>query len=127
MPFGDHDFLDLVCRPAMVVAGGRIRAANTRLARLAGHSRAALSGMRARDLLVAEEQSARSRSMPGRGLAPGTHNGVLFTKAGGRVGARVVRRPLKSGLGPGGMLVVLDEAAADDSDPLEVERLLVPT
>ena len=111
----------------MLVCGGRIAAANARLARLTGYRLQELSGARVRGLVAAGEQPPGSRTSSRQGLAPGAHDGVLIGKDGGRIGVRFVSRPVNSGSGPGGVLLVLDEESPGEgggSGAVEAERLL---
>ncbi len=62
MPRGEYDeFMALVCRPALIVSGGRVVAASGRLACLTGYSASELIGMSVRGLVAAEERPQGSR------------------------------------------------------------------
>ncbi len=116
----------LVCRPALVVSGGRVVAANRRLACLTGYASSELIGLRAAALVGTNDRPRESRGPSRRGSVLGSHTGMLITKDGRRVSARFFRRRLNNGGRPGGTLAVFDEGAGEDAGVWvpDSERLL---
>jgi two-component system sensor histidine kinase DegS len=126
MPAKEYeDFIQLVLHPALVLARGRITAANRRLSRITGYSESELLGMRSKDLFAASELSRDCEPSPRRSLAPGDHTGVLVKKDGQRIAAHLVARPLVQRGRSSGMLAIFDRTT--DSDGIcvpDTERLL---
>lgn len=123
----DEGFVSLVCRPALVVCGGRVVAANIRLARLTGYSVSELIGMNGRGLVAVDEAQQDAGASVRRGFCGGSHTGRLSTKDGRSMGVGFFCRPISRGRRRGGMLAVFGETAppgpGGDSLP-DLEHLL---
>ncbi len=110
------DFLELIGHPALVLAGGRIIAANRRLSCVTGYSHGELVGMRSKDLLSAGDLQSDAGPSSRRAVTLGDRNMVLVKKDGQRVPVRPVTRRLNQGGRSGGMLTVLDRTDGQDSE-----------
>jgi PAS domain S-box-containing protein len=128
MPAKESDqFIELVGHPALVLAGGRITAANKRLSRITGYSNRELLGMRSKDLLAASTLPHDSEPSRGRGLTPGNHTMVLAKKDGQRVVVCLAARRLGRSSRTSSMLTVFHKASGQDFESVYAsasERLL---